>query len=243
MRMVFERVLRWVGSHEAVVLVGLFVPVAGAWVFLALADEVMEGGTQRLDDKILLALRHPDDPASPIGPGWLPDVARDVTSLGSVSVIVLILAVVTGFLLLSRKYAATVFVLAATCSGFALGAMLKGMYRRPRPEVVPHLMPAYHSSFPSGHSMMSAVVYLTLGALVARLVTRRALRFYVLGLAAALTGMVGASRVYLGVHYPSDVLAGWCAGLVWASLCWLVERRLQKGGAIERAGPAADPAP
>ena len=83
--------------------------------------------------------------------------------------------------------------------------------------------------------MMSAVVYLTLGALVARLTPRRALRFYVLGVAVALTAMVGATRVYLGVHYPSDVLAGWCAGLVWASLCWLVERRLQRSGSIERA--------
>jgi undecaprenyl-diphosphatase len=241
MRRAFEQVMRWVGSHEAVVLVGLFVPVAGAWAFLALADEVMEGGTQRLDDRILLALRHPDDPARPIGPAWLEDVARDITSLGGVAVIVLITAVVAGFLLLDRKYAATVFVLAATGSGFALGALLKGAYRRPRPEVVPHLMAAYHSSFPSGHSMMSAVVYLTLGALVARLVARRSLRLYVLGVAATLTGMVGASRVYLGVHYPSDVLAGWCAGLVWASLCWLVERRLQKGGAIERAGSPDDP--
>jgi undecaprenyl-diphosphatase len=236
MRRLLEGVMRWVGGHEAVVLVGLLVPVAGALAFFALADEVMEGGTQRLDDSILLSLRRADDPATPIGPAWLADVARDVTSLGGVAIIVLITAAVAGYLLLDRKYAATVFVLAATVSGFVLGALLKGAFRRPRPEVVPHLMTAYHSSFPSGHSMMSAVVYLTLGALVARLVTRRALRFYVLGLAVVLTMMVGASRVYLGVHYPSDVLAGWCAGLVWASLCWLVERRLQRRGAIERAG-------
>ena len=97
-------------------------------------------------------------------------------------------------------------------------------------------MPAHHYSFPSVHSLMSAVVYLTLGALLARMVARRRLKFYVLTLAVTLTGLVGISRVYLGVHYPSDVLAGWCVGLSWASLCWLVGRKLQRQGAIEREG-------
>jgi undecaprenyl-diphosphatase len=229
-------IIEWVGGHEAVVLVGMLIPVAGAWAFLALADEVMEGGTQKLDDRILRALRRPDDPATPVGPPWLAEVGRDVTALGGVTVIALVTGTVAGFLLLDRKYAATAFVLTAAGSGFALSAALKGVFRRPRPEVVPHLMPAHYSSFPSGHSMMSAVVYLTLGALVARLVARRRLRFYVLAVAVMLTGMVGVSRVYMGVHYPSDVLAGWCAGLVWASLCWLIERRLQRRGAIEREG-------
>jgi undecaprenyl-diphosphatase len=164
----------------------------------------------------------------------LAEVARDVTALGSTTVIVLVTGAVAGFLLLDRKYAAMLFVVAATGSGFALSVALKGLFRRPRPEVVPHLMRVYYSSFPSGHSMMSAVVYLTLGALLARLVAKRRLKFYVLAVAVLLTGMVGVSRVYLGVHYPTDILAGWSAGLTWASLCWLVERRLQRRGAIER---------
>ena len=180
-------------------------------------------------------MRRADDPATPVGPAWLPEVGRDVTALGGVTLIVLVTGVVAGFLLLDRKYAATVFTLAATASGFALGAVLKSLFQRPRPSVVPHLMHANYSSFPSGHSMMSAVVYLTLGALLARLVAERRLKFYVLAVALLLTGIVGVSRVYMGVHYPTDVLAGWCVGLVWASLCWLVGRRLQSAGG-DRAG-------
>jgi undecaprenyl-diphosphatase len=230
------RVMEWLGGHELVVLVGLFVPAAGSLVFLVLADRVMEGRTQRLDERIIRALRSPADSAVPIGPPWMAEVGRDVTALGGVAVLVLVTGAVAGFLLLNDKYAATAFLLAATGSGLAVSAALKGVYQRPRPEVVPHLMAAHFSSFPSGHSMMSAVVYLTLGALLARLVARKRLKFYVLAVAALLTGLVGVSRVYMGVHYPTDVLAGWCAGLVWASLCWLVERRLQRLGTIEREG-------
>jgi undecaprenyl-diphosphatase len=126
------------------------------------------------------------------------------------------------------------FVFGATSSGFALSVALKALFRRPRPEVVPHLMRAYSSSFPSGHSMISAVVYLTLGVLLAQLVHRRLLKFYFLMLAVLLTVLVGVSRVYLGVHYPTDVLAGWTAGLVWAVLGWLVQRALQRRGQVER---------
>jgi undecaprenyl-diphosphatase len=236
MRRTLEWLIEWLGGHELAVLLGLLVAVAGTWGFVVLAGEVLEGDTQRLDDRILRSLRRADDPSRLIGPDWMEDVARDVTALGGVTVIVLVTAVVAGYLLLDRKYAATLFVLAATGTGFAVSAGLKALFRRPRPEVVPHLMPAQHTSFPSGHSMMSAVVYLTLGALLARLIARRRLKFYVLEVAVLLTGIVGVSRVFMGVHYPTDVLAGWCAGLVWATLCWLVSRRLQRHGAIEREG-------
>ena len=228
--------MEWAGGNAQVVFVGVLIPVAGALAFIALADNVMEGRTRHVDERVVRALRRADDPSTPIGPNWLPEVGRDVTALGGVSLIVLVTGVVSGYLLLERKYAATGFTLAATCSGFALGAVLKHLYQRPRPSVVPHLMHADYSSFPSGHSMMSAVVYLTLGAMLARLVAERRLKFYVLTVSLLLTGMVGVSRVYMGVHYPTDVLAGWCVGLVWASLCWLVGRRLQRQGAIEREG-------
>jgi undecaprenyl-diphosphatase len=135
---------------------------------------------------------------------------------------------------LARKFSAMAFVLGATGLGFLLTILLKSMYERPRPDVVPHLAAVYTSSFPSGHSMMSAVVYLTLGTLLTRLVPTPWLKFYFLSVALILTGLVGISRVYLGVHFPTDVLAGWCAGLTWASLCWLVARRLQQHGAMER---------
>jgi undecaprenyl-diphosphatase len=179
-------------------------------------------------------LRRPNNPAMPIGPDWIVEVGRDLTAVGGVAVLLLATLAVAGFLLLDRKLAAMGFVLAAVASGLVVSSLLKACFARPRPDVVPHLSLVYTSSFPSGHSMMSAIVYLTLGALLARTTTRRPLRFYFLAVALLLTGLVGASRVYMGVHYPTDVLAGWAAGLVWATLCWLVARRLQHRGTIEK---------
>ena len=163
----------------------------------------------------------------------MPEVARDITAMGSTDILWLATAAVVGFLALDRRYWASGFVLGAVCGGWAVSFALKAAFDRPRPELVPHLMRAYFSSFPSGHSMMSAVVYGTLGSLLSSLVTRRRLKVYFLGLAAALAGLVGVSRVYLGVHYPTDVLAGWSAGLAWSTLCWLVGRKLERRGSIE----------
>src|SRR5207302_4145258 len=125
-------------------------------------------------------------------------------------------------------------LLVATLGGFLISGLLKNHYERPRPAVVPHLSYVYSSSFPSGHSMLSAVIYLTLGSLLARLAERRRLKIYCVAVAMLLTFLVGVSRVYLGVHYPTDVLAGWAAGLAWAVLCWLVTRYLQRHGAVEK---------
>lgn len=233
MRWTPGRVVEWLGGHELAVILGLLVVAAGTWGFIALAGEVVEGDTRRFDERLIRALRRPDDPATPIGPPWMEEVGRDITALGGVPLIVLITGAVAGFLALDRKYGALWFVLGATSSGFAVSAALKALFRRPRPEVVPHLMRAYQSSFPSGHSMISAVVYLTLGVLLVGLVHRRRLKFYFLATAVLLTLLVGVSRVYMGVHYPTDVLAGWTAGLVWATLCWLVQRALQRRGQVE----------
>jgi undecaprenyl-diphosphatase len=119
--------------------------------------------------------------------------------------------------------------------------LLKQVFQRERPSVVPHLVTVQSLSFPSGHSMLSAATYLTLGALLIKVVQDRATRIYVLGIALLLPMLVGASRVYLGVHYPSDVLAGWCAGLAWAVLCSVVAEWLQKRGAVERPGEQGPP--
>ena len=233
MRRLFSRVIEWLGGHELAVMVGTLAVVASTWGFLALAGLVAEGRTRVLDERILLALRTPGDLSRPIGPDWGEEVARDITALGSTVILWLVTLAVAGFLALDRRYAAMGFVVGAVVSGLAVSFALKSAFDRPRPELVPHLMRAYFSSFPSGHSMMSAVVYGTLGSLLSSLVTRRRLKFYFLSVAALAAGLVGASRVYLGVHYPTDVLAGWSAGLAWATLCWLISRGLNRRGAIE----------
>ncbi len=175
-----------------------------------------------------------DNLAIPIGPAWMTEVGRDLTALGGVAVLVLLTLVAAGYLFLDRKYAGMSFLLAAVVSGLILSSVLKASFDRPRPQIVPYLSDTYTSSFPSGHSMMSAIVYLTLGTLMAQLIARRRFKFYFLAVALLLTGLVGISRVYMGVHYPTDVLAGWTAGLVWATVCLLAVRKLQRRGAIEK---------
>ena len=226
--------IRWVGGHELQVLVGMLIIVLGTWGFLELAGEVTEGDTKAFDTRILLALREPGDPHQPIGPDWFHEVVRDFTALGGYAVLILVLLAVTGYLWLERKQGAMLLVLVAIVGGFVLSLSLKSVFERERPTEVEALSYVHTSSFPSGHAMMSAVVYLTLGTLLSRFSKSFVMRFYFLAIAVLVTVLVGFSRVFLGVHYPTDVLAGWAAGLVWSTLCWLVARRLQKRGAVEQ---------
>jgi undecaprenyl-diphosphatase len=228
-----HRAVAWL-SADLLLLLALLVLVAGVWGFVELADAVRAARTQRLDERILLALRNPARPAEPIGPRWLREAGPDITALGGPAVLTLMTAAVVGFLLLDRRYGAMWLVLLATSGGLLLSTLLKGLYDRPRPHVVPHLTQYSTTSFPSGHSMLSAVVYLTLGALLARLAGPLRLKVFFLAVAVLLTCLVGLSRVFLGVHYPTDVLAGWTAGLCWAVVCWLVARFLQRRGAVEK---------
>lgn len=211
----------------------LLIPLAllalAAWGFIALADEVLEGETHGFDQAIILAFRAPGDPADPLGPAWLEDAVRDVTALGSAPVLVIAVLAVAGFLALSRNWGLALFTVAASLGGLALSSALKYLIDRPRPELVPREALTFTSSFPSGHSMMAAVIYLTLAALVVRLMERKRLKGYALAVALALALLVGLSRVYLGVHWPSDVLAGWAAGAGWALACWLAARWLGLG--------------
>jgi undecaprenyl-diphosphatase len=234
-------------SH--LVLLACLIVVLGTWGFIHLADEVKEGETQRFDERIVHALQRPapaDAPSAipptiPIGPHWLREVGRDLSALGSVIVLGLVTAAVAGYLLITGKHRAMWLVLIATVGGLLLSSALKWIVDRPRPGVS-HFAYVYTTSFPSGHSMLSAVVYLTLGSLLAQLTARRPVKLYFLAIALLLTFLIGASRVYMGVHYPTDVLAGWTAGLVWALLCWLAARYLQRRGAIEQEETQKKPA-
>lgn len=221
-------------------MMGILVAVSGSLFFIKLADEVLEGGTQHFDTWMIEHLQKPAPPIDPLGspatiptgPPWLREMGRDVTALGGVAVLMLVTFAVAGYLLMIRKYHAMWLMLIATFGGLFISTALKRAIDRPRPSVS-HYSYVYTSSFPSGHSMLSAVVYLTLGSMMTRLVPRRSEKIYCLTVALLLTFLVGVSRIYMGVHYPTDVLAGWCAGLVWAVLCWLATRYLQTRGAVE----------
>ena len=220
--------------------VGPLLSLAGvsffAWAFLELAGDVREGDTEALDRALLLGLRDPANLADPIGPSWVEEAARDITGLGGYAILSMVTLTAVAYLLMARKRGAALLVIAAVVGGMLLSAALKLGFERPRPDLVPAATRVYTASFPSGHAMLSAVTYLTLGALLARVEQRRRVKALLLGMAVVLTLLVGASRVYLGVHWPSDVLAGWCVGAAWAALCWFVVLQLQRGDQVERPG-------
>jgi undecaprenyl-diphosphatase len=222
--------------NEAGPLISLAALSLFGWAFVNLAGEVIEGDTTRLDRTLLMALRSPGDPTDPIGPRWFEEAARDVTGLGGHAVLTMVTLAAIAYLLLARKRHAAVLVVAAIGGGMLMSTLLKLGFDRPRPDLVPHGVRVYTASFPSGHAMLSAVTYLTLGALLARVQPRRRIKAFLLGVAILLTVLIGMSRVYLGVHWPSDVLAGWCGGAAWAALCWFVALQLQRRGEVEGAG-------
>ncbi|WP_243369338.1 phosphatase PAP2 family protein [Microvirga solisilvae] len=212
-----------------------------AWAFIAIADEVIEGETHALDSAILLSLRNPQDIANPLGPSWLEEAARDFTGLGGYAILTMLTAATVIYLLMAGKRAAALLVLVSIVGGALLSTGLKMGFERPRPDLVPHATRVYTASFPSGHAMLSAITYLTLGALLARVEKSRRISAFIMGLAIVMTLLVGASRVYLGVHWPSDVLAGWSVGAAWAALCWFAALQLQRRGQVEKPGETSLP--
>ena len=237
--------LAHVGRLERRTLAALSFAAVALFAFAKLATEVLEGDTRAFDARVLLWLRNPADPSDPIGPRWVEEMMRDFTALGSTGVLVIVTLAVVGFLVISGKRQAALMVAGSIISGMLLSQALKWGFARPRPELVPHAVRVYTQSFPSGHAMMAAVVYLTLGTLLARTQPSRRIKVYLLAVAALVTVLVGVSRVYLGVHWPTDVLAGWAGGAAWAVLCWLVMLWLQSRSAVEpesAAGAATDSA-
>ena len=229
----FQRLLIWIGGHERQTLVVLFLAAAALWGFVEIADEVVEGDTASIDQRLLLSLRSASDVSDPIGKPWVEEMARDVTGLGGTAVLTFLTLASALFFYLQGKGRMAIYLLGAIATGMIVTSLLKAGFDRPRPDLVAHGSYVYTSSFPSGHSMMSTIVFLTLGALLASAHPGLRLKAYLLGIAAFLALMVGLSRVYLGVHWPSDVLAGWTGGAAWALGCWAFAQWLRNRGGVE----------
>lgn len=228
------------GRREIGLLLALFCVAALVLGFGLLADEVMEGDTMAFDNAVAHLFR-PLGAEGPIGSAWVHELGRDVTALGSMVVLCFLLAAVVGYLLLIRKRGAAALVVGSILGGTVISFLLKLLFNRPRPEI-PGGIQVFTASFPSSHAMLSAVTFLTLGALMTRVAADARLKAYFMGLAIFLTVAVGVSRVYVGVHYATDVLAGWCVGSAWAMLCWIVALRLQQQGQVEQPGLAGEAA-
>jgi len=241
-RLVHSRPYRRVSGFvagEAPLLAAIAIFSGLILAFLQIADEMIDGEMEAFDQAILLLFRDPADRDRVIGPDWVLEMVRDVTALGSFALLGLIVLSVCGYLLLARMRAAALLILVSVAGGTVLSTALKMGYNRPRPDLIA-MSQQFTASFPSGHAMLSAVTFLTLGALLAQLAPTRRLQVFSLVAAMVLTLMVGLSRLYMGVHYPSDVLAGWCLGAAWALLCSTVALLLQRRGALDTGRAGAD---
>ncbi|MEQ8616837.1 MAG: phosphatase PAP2 family protein [Lacipirellulaceae bacterium] len=222
-------------SHlEWAPLLALLLAACLTWGFIELADEVSEGETASLDEQILLAMRNPANLNDPIGPEIAEEIGRDLTALGGIAILGLLTVSTVVFLFLLPMPRAAIYVALATTGAVGISLVMKSAFARQRPDLVSHGSHVYTSSFPSGHSMMAAAVYLTLGMLLARMLAKRRLQILVVSIAVLLTVGVGVSRVYLGVHWPTDVIGGWAVGGAWALVCWYLAGWLQSRGQLER---------
>ena len=220
-----QRIVERFMTFEPIGLMMFAFLAGGLFIFFNLTSEVVEGDTRAFDERILLALRTTADLSIPVGPYWLSHAFDDITALGGTTVLSLMTIMGTTYLLLARQRAIAIFMFLSILGGWLVSNALKLGVARPRPDIVPHLIEVHDLSFPSGHAMLSAVTYLTLGALLSRAQQYRSTRIFLIAAAIFLTLLIGVSRIYLGVHYPTDVLGGWCGGATWAVGCWMIARR------------------
>ena len=212
----------------------LFVALAAlGWAFAALAIDMTEGETATFDQMVTVMFRVPSDLSQAIGPAWLTSAMIDLTALGSVAVLTLVSVLAVAFLLFRGRQRLAVMMAGATLGGAVLSVVLKDLFARPRPTIVPHLVDVNTLSFPSGHAINSAIVYLTIALVMARNFEDRATRVFILASATVLVFVIGVTRVFLGVHYPSDVLAGWMVGSAWALAMGALARELQHEHKVE----------
>jgi len=230
-----DLVIREIGA-----VVGLLAIAICGWIFLKVVDEVVEGETAHVNRQIVVALRTGGG-NDPLGPKWLEIAAADLTALGSTAVLVLVVAFVAGLFSMLRRGREAFLVVIAASGGTALSSSLKVLFDRERPEAALRAVEVINPSFPSGHAMLSAVVFLTIGVLAAHFARRKRVKLYVVSAAVFTAMLVGLTRIYLGVHWPSDVLAGWSLGGAWALACWLAAWALDRPWRLTTAGARAFP--
>lgn len=227
-----RRVVAWIRENfDLTILLMLALLAGGLWAFAEVADEVIEGESDAYDRMIVDFFGLGEDAERG---AFAQEIWRDFTALGGVALLTVATIGVAGYLIIRKKYHLLLLLFAVIVGGVAWSLLLKALFDRPRPEYATSLSHVVTASFPSGHSMLAAVMYLTLGVMLARTQKQIRIKLYFLLMAMVLTFLAGTSRVYLGVHYPTDVLAGWLAGLVWAVFCWLAAAFLQRRGQVEQ---------
>jgi len=219
--------------RELALMIALAIVALGVWGFLHIAEEMGEGETRGFDTWVLLAMRTGDH-HQPIGPEWLSLAATDITALGGFTVLTLMTVAAIGYLIITKKFADAMVLGVAVIGATILSESLKLGFSRPRPDLVAHAVETMGSSFPSGHATLSAAAYLTIGALLAHPQQKRRVKTYIHVTAVLVALLIGVSRVYLGVHWPTDVLAGWCLGAAWSILCVALASWLQRDKTQDR---------
>lgn len=194
-----------------------------------ISEEALEGDMDTFDHVVAMAMRMSGDAGGPVGPPWMEEIGRDVTAIGSPVALSFIIVASIGYLLLARRRGAALLLGTAVVSGAALNTALKFGFDRARPDI-PHVAHVFTPSFPSGHATLSTIAFLTIATLIAQLDIDRRIKAYCFGLALFMMAMVGLSRIYLGLHFASDVLASWCLGSAWTILCcvgaaWLEQQK------------------
>ena len=207
---------------EIAFLLLVFTSLITLFVFIEISEAVIEGETRTIDHEILMLMRENPNGSEPIGPERFQYAVRDITSLGSTTILTLVTLFTLFFLYLKREIRSAIYVLSASIGGAVLVQILKFAFSRERPQIITPLVSEITMSFPSGHSAMSAVIYLSLAVLLLRVEQSNKYRIFIISSALIITFLVGLSRIYLGVHYPTDVIAGWMIGLFWALFCWII---------------------
>lgn len=227
MRRLWTHVTSFWDKLDGAILLGMSVLLAASYVLVEVIDEVTEGETDHVDQAIVRWI------ASIDAPRWFEELMRDCTAFGGTLVLALVTIAIGIFLIIRKQYHALTFLLTAVVGATILSLSLKGFFHRDRPTILEHRSHTMTSSFPSGHAMISAAVWLTLAVMLSRLEKSPFMKGYFICVGAFISLLAGVSRVWLGVHWPTDVLAGWMAGSIWAVLCYFFIRFLQARGKVE----------